>query len=144
MTMTNEHLPHGPRGASRGGDLQNIREDVKVGIPRGDGHEETRVVAVTAETPDGKRISWTSVGVFWRADDGTWRRGKNVATIRSKELAAVADALMKLARRPDSAASPQRPPGARAPEHRESSGRQPERPLQPPTVDDGFDEKEIF
>ena len=81
--------------AKKKSDLEILEEKVLVGIPvRGDGREEMRVTFVRARSGD-KDIAWHSVGVYWRTDDGQWRRGKGVATIRGKELHGVVIALLR-------------------------------------------------
>jgi hypothetical protein len=76
-----------------GGDLKIEREDTLVEVPRGD--EVLRVTRVEATTGAGKPVSWHSLRVFWKAEDGAWRPGKAGVTIRARELGAVVAALSK-------------------------------------------------
>jgi hypothetical protein len=74
-------------------DLEIVREDVMLAIPRGD--EELRVTFTRARTGEGKDVAWHSLRLFYRNEAGEWRPGKSGISIRGRELAAVADALAR-------------------------------------------------
>ncbi|HEY5148135.1 MAG TPA: hypothetical protein VII82_15280 [Polyangiaceae bacterium] len=134
-------------------DLAIIEEAVLFAVPRGE-HEELRVTFTRGRTAAGKDVSWHSLRVFWQDDAGVWKPGKQGITIRSRELKPVTETLIKAAAgilptrgTPPSGYSPQRPPGARAPEHRRSHAAQPALPLEPPLGrfdDDAPDPEGLF
>jgi hypothetical protein len=76
-----------------GGDLKIEREDVLADLPRGE--DLLRMTRVEGTTGNGKHVSWISLRVFWKGDDGTWKPGKAGVTIRSREIATVVAALSK-------------------------------------------------
>jgi hypothetical protein len=141
---------------SRQSDLRIISETIMADIPRGrDDAERLRFSFVTAESADGKPLAWHSLRVYWRDDAGEWRPGKAGVTIRGREIAPIAAALAAAAsggapapvttttRPVQSTAVVHRPAGARAPEHRQTSARQPSLPVAPPPSD-GVNEDEVF
>jgi hypothetical protein len=96
-------------------DLEILEERVMIAIPRGD--EELRVTFTRARTSQGRDVAWHSLRIFWRADTGEWRPGKQGITIRGRELRPVVDALLKAL----SGAAPVAPPSVRRPEHRRTT-----------------------
>jgi hypothetical protein len=90
---------------NREGGLEILSEVVMVALPRGD-KEELRVTFTRAKTTEGRETAWHGIRVWYRADDGEMRPGKQGVTIRGKELAAVARELAKAASGGAAAAKP--------------------------------------
>jgi len=98
MNRNGDNNAHGSSGRQQGGarpnrtggDLTITSEAVLVSIPRGD--EELRVTYTKARTSE-RDVSWHSIRVFWKTQEGEWRPGKQGITIRARELEAVVKAL---------------------------------------------------
>jgi len=137
--MTNAPSPR------RESDLDIRSETVLYEITRGrDDAECLRVTHTLAEKPDGTPVSWTSIRIWYRTNEGEWKPGRQGCTVRRGELAGVIAALQKANTGPGAPpATPARAPAPRRPEHRTSSMRQPSLPVAPPPSD-GVDENEVF
>jgi hypothetical protein len=83
--------------AQQRGDLRIERETTLAELPRGrDGREVLRVRHVEATTPEGRPVSWTDIREWYRAEEGgDWQPGKKGISIKSRELAAIRNALSK-------------------------------------------------
>jgi Transcriptional Coactivator p15 (PC4) len=126
--------------------LEILEELVLLAIPRV--AEEIRLTFTRARA-SGKDVSWHGLRVFWKSDSGEWRPGKAGITIRSKELKPITEALIKAAAGPAMrpTPAPQRPPGARPPDHRRTVAHQPSLPSEPPPGrfdDDAPDPEGLF
>jgi hypothetical protein len=91
-----------PPAAQRDGDLEILSELVLYEGPRGrDGSECLRVRYVKARTPQGNEVSWHDLRIYFKdRTNGEWHPTQKGVSIRSRELAAVAAALLKASRGP--------------------------------------------
>ena len=61
-------------------------------LPRGE-REQLRLTFTLARMPDGREVAWHALRVWYRADSGEMRPGKQGVTLRGRELRPVLDAL---------------------------------------------------